>query len=100
MNILGISDNHNAGAALVVDGELIAAVNEERINRLKNSIGFPYEAIAEVLRLGGLQPAQIDRIVIAGDITPSCFLRIVPDLTGQFGMNYIAYTYYQIFARS
>ncbi len=107
MKILGISDNHNAGAALVVDGELIAAVNEERINRLKNSIGFPYEAIAEVLRLGGLQPAQIDRIVIAGDITPSCFLRIVPDLhkyakelSGQFGMNYIAYTYYQIFARS
>lgn len=107
MRVLGISDNHNAGAALVVDGRLVAAVNEERIIRRKNALAFPTRSIAEVLRLGGLKPSQIDLIVVAGEITPSFLLRCLPGLhqgakrtSGQFGLLFNLYTYYQVAARA
>ena len=41
MKILGISAGHDSGASLVVNGELIAAINEERLSRKKLHIGFP-----------------------------------------------------------
>jgi len=106
MRVLGVSDNHNAGAALVIDGRLVAAVNEERIVREKNAAGFPARAIAETLRLGGLAPAEIDRVVVAGEITPSYFLRRAPEFhrrakagSGQFGLLFNLYIYYQVAAR-
>jgi carbamoyltransferase len=106
MRVLGISDNHNAGAALV-DGRLVAALNEERINRQKNSMAFPAGAIAETLRLGGLTPAQIELVVVAGEITPSAMLRCLPRMhqqaknaSGQFGWLFNLYTYYQVIARA
>ena len=107
MRVLGISDNHNAGAALVVDRRLVAAINEERINRQKNSLAFPEQAIGEVLRLGGLTPADIDLVVAAGEITPSAMLRALPrahrrakNASGQFGWLFNLYTYYQVVARA
>jgi carbamoyltransferase len=46
MNILGINAYHgNASAALVCDGELVAAVEEECFNRVKYAAGFPAAAI-------------------------------------------------------
>jgi carbamoyltransferase len=63
--ILGITDGDDAGAALLVDGRLVAAVNEERLNRMKMSIGFPRLAIAEVLRLGGKEPGEVDHVAMA-----------------------------------
>ena len=62
---LGITDGDDAGAALVVDGKLVAAVNEERLNRMKMSIGFPRLAVPEVLRLAGVQPGDVTRVAIA-----------------------------------
>ncbi|MEE8104681.1 MAG: carbamoyltransferase C-terminal domain-containing protein [Planctomycetota bacterium] len=62
---LGITDGDDAGAALVVDGKLVAAVNEERLNRMKMSIGFPRLAVAEVLRLGDVQPADVTQVAMA-----------------------------------
>ena len=107
MRVLGISDNHNAGAALVVDGELRFALNEERIIRRKNALAFPTNAIAEVLRLGGLRPSEIDLVCVAGEITPSFLLRSLPALhqgaknqSGQFGLLFTAYTYFQVLARA
>lgn len=44
----------DAAAALVVDGELIAAIAEERLSRVKGCDGVPLKAIAECLRIGGL----------------------------------------------
>ena len=38
--ILGIHDGHNAGVALIKDGEVIAAINEERLNNIKNYSGL------------------------------------------------------------
>jgi len=106
MRVLGISDNHNAGAALTIDGRLVAAVNEERLTRAKNASGFPERAIAETLRVGGLTPAEIDLVVVAGEITPSFFLRRAPRFhqrakagSGQFGALFSLYIYYQVAAR-
>ncbi|HJN65820.1 MAG TPA: carbamoyltransferase N-terminal domain-containing protein, partial [Pirellulales bacterium] len=46
MNIIGINAYHgDASAAIVVDGQLVAAVEEERFNRIKHWAGFPAESI-------------------------------------------------------
>src|SRR6186997_1267363 len=65
MRILGIHDGHNAAAALVVDGEVVAAVQEERFNRVKNWNGFPSRAVEWVLNEGGLAPADLDSVALA-----------------------------------
>ena len=46
--VVGISESHNATAALVKNGELVAAVSEERLSRRKTHMGFPKRAIKEV----------------------------------------------------
>src|SRR3989344_2204811 len=65
MIVLGITDGHDAGAALLKDGKILAAVNEERIVREKLFTGVPRESIKEVLALGNIQPQQVDKVAIA-----------------------------------
>jgi carbamoyltransferase len=65
MLILGIAHQHDAGAALIANGQIIAAVNEERLNREKLYWGFPEKSIAEVLRLGNISPHEIDAVAVA-----------------------------------
>jgi len=61
--ILGISAfYHDSAAALVIDGELVAAAQEERFTRKKNDHGFPAQAIAYCLREGGIQAKQLDYV--------------------------------------
>jgi len=68
MVILGINAYHgDASAALVVDGRLVAAAEEERFNRIKHSAGFPAQAIKACLRLAGLEARDIDHVAIARD---------------------------------
>lgn len=63
MNILGINAYHgNASAAIVCDGRLVAAVEEERFNRVKYAAGFPAQAIRYCLRAAGLTLADIDHV--------------------------------------
>ena len=63
MNILGISCYyHDAGAALVRDGELVAAAEEERFNRQKHYSGFPEQAVRYCLREAGITIDQVDYI--------------------------------------
>ncbi len=65
MNILGINAYHgNASAALVSDGRLIAAVEEERFNRVKYAAGFPAAAIRYCLETAGITLAEVDHIAI------------------------------------
>lgn len=70
MNILGITFLTDASAAIVRDGELVAAVSEERLNRQKLWHGMPYGAVAEVLRLSGLTMDGIDLVATHG-LAPS-----------------------------
>lgn len=61
--ILGISAfYHDSAAALVVDGEIIAAAQEERFSRKKHEPGFPSNAINYVLSEAGLHLDQLDHI--------------------------------------
>jgi carbamoyltransferase len=64
MNILGISCYfHDAAAALVRDGRLVAAAEEERFTRKKHDYDFPAHAIAFCLRQAGLTPDDLDYVV-------------------------------------
>ncbi|MEO0192391.1 MAG: carbamoyltransferase N-terminal domain-containing protein, partial [candidate division WOR-3 bacterium] len=65
MITLGIHDGHTATVALVVDGRLVSAVSEERLNRIKEWGGFPYRAIEEVLRIAGVSPKDVRLVGIA-----------------------------------
>jgi carbamoyltransferase len=65
MIVLGIADSFTSGAALVIDGRIRAAVNEERLNRHKMSMGFPNLAVREVMRIAGVEPGDIDRVAVA-----------------------------------
>jgi carbamoyltransferase len=65
MKILGISDHFISGAAVIVDGRVVAAVNEERLARKKMVMGFPRKSIAEVLRIAGVPPWELDRVAVA-----------------------------------
>ena len=65
MRILGINDHITSGAALIEDGRVLAAVNEERLVRKKMVIGFPWESIGAVLDIAGLRPNDIDCIAVA-----------------------------------
>src|SRR5688500_17096657 len=53
---------HDSSATLVIDGRIVASVEEERFNRRKHSDGLPFEAIAYCLRKGGASPADIDDV--------------------------------------
>ncbi|RLE28075.1 MAG: hypothetical protein DRJ65_00790 [Acidobacteria bacterium] len=59
--ILGISAfYHDSAAALVIDGEIVAAAQEERFTRIKHDHSFPQHAIEFCLSEAGLTPAQLD----------------------------------------
>jgi carbamoyltransferase len=64
MDILGISCfYHDAAAALIRDGELIAAAEEERFSRIKHDFGYPERAIAFCLEFAGIRPQDLDYVV-------------------------------------
>jgi carbamoyltransferase len=65
MNILGINAYHgNASAAIVCEGRLVAAVEEERFNRVKYAAGFPAQAIRYCLEEAGLELRDIDHVAV------------------------------------
>ena len=62
--ILGISAfYHDSAAALVVDGKIVAAAQEERFTRKKHDAAFPDRAVAFCLAEAGLRPADLDYVV-------------------------------------
>jgi len=63
VNILGISAfYHDSAAAIVVDGDIVAAAQEERFTRKKHDAAFPRHAVAYCLGAAGLRPDQLDFI--------------------------------------
>ncbi len=63
---LGLSYSYDSGAALLVDGEIVAAINEERLNRIKVYSGFPALSIAECLRIAGIAPRDVRQVAVGG----------------------------------
>ena len=63
MRILGISAfYHDSAAALVRDGEVVAAAQEERFTRRKHDAGFPLNALQSCLRQAGVTAEQVDYV--------------------------------------
>ncbi len=101
MKILGINQvanilswQHDAAAALVVDGKVIATAEEERFNRQRHARGFPKLAIDYCLKEGGITLQDID--IIAVGYNPYAFLRrlripLNPGVLAQYIANIFIY---------
>ena len=64
LNILGISAfYHDSAACLVVDGNIVAAAQEERFTRVKHDYNFPIHAVRYCLAEAGITPEQLDYVV-------------------------------------
>ena len=64
MRVLGITAGGDSGAAIVEDGRILAAVNEERLSRMKLVVGFPRAAIREVLRISGTNVEELQAVLL------------------------------------
>ena len=68
VNILGLNAYHgDVSAALVRDGQLVAAVEEERFRRIKHCAGFPRHALHACLEMGGIAAADVDVFAVSRD---------------------------------
>ncbi|HXT69794.1 MAG TPA: carbamoyltransferase C-terminal domain-containing protein [Vicinamibacterales bacterium] len=66
MNVLGVNAYHaDVSAVLLVDGELVAAVEEERFRRIKHVAGFPTESVRACLRMAGVEGGDIHHVAIS-----------------------------------
>ena len=64
MAVLSFSQEHEAGATIVENGKILAAINEERLTRVKNQDGFPSKSIDAVLEIAHLGTEDIDHVII------------------------------------
>ena len=63
-SILGISAfYHDSAAAIIIDGEIIAAAQEERFTRKKHDSHYPFNAVEFVLKYSGLKLSDVDDVV-------------------------------------
>ncbi len=86
--ILGIHDGHDAGAVLI-DGDRIFAVNEERLNRIKKYRGFPELSVRKVLEMADASPEDIEIIAVAGIFRKQKRLQeLEANLRGLFGRDF------------
>jgi carbamoyltransferase len=77
LNILGINAYHgDASAALIVDGRVIAAAEEERFTRIKHDTSFPLHAIQYCLEEGNIRPRELDHIALSRNPTANMGRRI------------------------
>lgn len=91
MNILGISCYfHDSAACIVKDGELIAAAQEERFNRIKNSSDFPIQAINFCIKQSAISFAEIDYVVFY-EKPYLKFSRVIQDLVAKFPSSYSSF---------
>ncbi|MFE0105482.1 carbamoyltransferase [Streptomyces sp. NPDC059009] len=72
---------HDAGASLLVDGELVAAVEEERLNREKKTTDFPVNSVNWCLEQAGLDFSDLDLIAIPWNWSAEVEEEIVADIT-------------------
>lgn len=81
--VLGVHDGHNGSAAILKDGNIVFAIQEERIRGQKNYSGWPEKAIEACLAAAGISPEQVDHVAIAA-------LRRTPQHMRTTNMQYAA----------
>ncbi|PIP35435.1 MAG: hypothetical protein COX20_11355 [Desulfobacterales bacterium CG23_combo_of_CG06-09_8_20_14_all_52_9] len=86
MNILGIGDHVSCGTALIQNGKLVAAINDERLVREKMVFGVPRESIKMIMQYHALHPHQIDAIAI-GTINQHLIDHYIDYREGWFGFQ-------------
>lgn len=64
--VVGVHDGHNSSAAIIKDGELIFALQEERPTGKKNFVGFPRTSIRACLDFAGIEPSDVSELAFAG----------------------------------
>jgi carbamoyltransferase len=90
-SILGLNVYHgDAAAALVVDGELVAAAEEERFTRLKHVAGFPAHAAAWCVAEAGLQPRDLDHVAVGRDPRANLGAKVQQTLRRLRNPSYVA----------
>src|SRR3989338_2507890 len=62
MYILGLTTMGDAAAALIKDGEIVAAAEEERFSRIKHHVGFPEKAVDYCLREAGITLKEVAHV--------------------------------------
>jgi carbamoyltransferase len=88
--ILGINAYHGgASACLTRDGQLVAAVEEERFSRIKYWAGFPVQAIRFVLNEAGIQPQDLDHIGISRNPTANLVKKALYAFTRRPSLNMV-----------
>lgn len=65
MFVLGIHKGHDSSAALIIDGEIVADVAEERFTRIKHHAGLPFNAVDYCLKTAGITMEEVDVVAIA-----------------------------------
>jgi len=77
LNILGLNAFHgDSSAALVMEGKLVAAAEEERFLRIKHWAGFPLESVRYCLNAAGLGLKDVDAIALNQDSSANIFRKI------------------------
>ncbi|MCK5537623.1 MAG: hypothetical protein KAI79_12405 [Bacteroidales bacterium] len=76
MKIIGIHDGHNASVCLMVDGVIKYLIQEERLVKEKNKMGFPFKSLELVLKESGLNSEDIDCIGLNGEYMPKPLTRM------------------------
>ncbi len=69
-HVLGITLGHNATAAIMNKGQVLACASEERFVRVKNVYGYPEKAVQYCLKQAGIKSNELDLVVLSSHITP------------------------------
>src|SRR5438270_1483013 len=65
LTVFGINSAHDASACLLLDGQLVVAIAEERLSRVKHQAGFPHRAVEYCLRVASLESLNaVDCVVL------------------------------------
>lgn len=91
MKILGVRYGHDSSAALMINGEIIADVAEERFSRAKNDTSFPLKSIEFCLNKGNISSEDIDILAIPSRVFQEEFSIFfdIPDLINPTKKNFI-----------
>ncbi|WP_353432668.1 carbamoyltransferase C-terminal domain-containing protein [Polynucleobacter sp. MWH-UH23A] len=84
----GPRGTHEAGICLVKDGEVVLAIQEERVNRFKNAVScFPTQSITQLFKRFNLKPSDITEIAVPGESYQDMLIRWPAYLRLNFGLD-------------
>ena len=65
VTVFSFADGHDASAALIRDGRVLAALQEEKLTKIKHYDGTPEKSMKAVFKIAGIEPSEVDVIAIA-----------------------------------